>query len=144
MMVRTVVIALVSCLVAGGVAIAQSYQGGLRGSIKDSGGVLPGVDVTLTHEQTNVKRSTVTNERVEYAFTAIDTGTFTVRAMLQDYKTVEHQGIRIATQEFLVIDLTLEVGAIEERVRVTGRAPLIERANTSQGRLTQVMFRFSW
>ena len=133
MMMRTALVALVCGMLASGVAMAQSYQGGLRGAIKDPGGVLPGVDVTLTNEQTSVKRSTVTNERGEYAFTAIDTSTYTVRATLQDYKTVERPGIRIATQEFLVIDLTLEVGAIEERVTVTGRAPLIERANASQG-----------
>src|SRR5437870_3182687 len=109
MMLRTASFALVCGMFASGTAMAQSYQGGLRGSVKDAGGVLPGVDVTLTNEQTNVTRSTVTNEHGEYAFAAIDTSTYTVRATLQDYKTVERPGTRIATQEFLVIDLTLEV-----------------------------------
>ena len=49
-------------------AVGQGFQGGLRGSIKDSGGVIPGVEVTLTNQQTKLKRSTVTNERGEYAF----------------------------------------------------------------------------
>jgi hypothetical protein len=59
--------------------LAQTFQGGLRGAITDAGGVLPGVDVILTNEQTNIKRSTATNERGEYAFTAVDAGTYTVR-----------------------------------------------------------------
>jgi hypothetical protein len=55
-------------MLAGGSATAQSYQGGIRGSIIDADGVVPGVDVTLTNEHTNVARATVTNERGEYGF----------------------------------------------------------------------------
>ena len=51
-----------------GAVFGQGFQGGLRGSVKDSGGVIPGVEVTLVNEQTNINRSTVTNERGEYAF----------------------------------------------------------------------------
>src|SRR5437773_9899536 len=114
-------------------AFGQGFQGGLRGSIRDSGGVVPGVEVTLTHEQTNIKRSTVTNERGEYGFANVDPGTYGVKAVLQGYKTIDRGGVRIGTQTFLLLDLTLEVGAIEENITVTGESPLIETANASQG-----------
>src|SRR5215475_5814948 len=114
-------------------AFGQGFQGGLRGAIKDAGGVVPGVEVTLNNEQTNIKRSTVTNERGEYAFANVDPGSYGVKATLQGYKTVDRGGIRIGTQTFIVLDLTLEVGAIEESVTVTGQSPLIETANASQG-----------
>src|SRR5215510_1960043 len=114
-------------------ALGQGFQGGLRGAIKDSGGVVPGVEVTITNEQTNIKRSVVTNERGEYAFANVDPGTYAVKATIQGYKTIDRTGIRIGTQTFLVLDLTLEVGAIEENVTVTGEAPLIETANASTG-----------
>src|SRR5262249_55923880 len=104
-----------------------------RGSIKDSGGVVPGVEVTLNNDQTNIKRSTVTNERGEYGFANVDPGTYSLKATLQGYKTIDRGGIRVGTQSFLVLDLTLEVGTIEENVTVTGQAPLIETANASQG-----------
>src|SRR6185295_5838571 len=55
-------------------AAGQGFQGGIRGALKDTGGVVPGVEVTLTNEQTNVKRSTVTNERGEYVFANVDPG----------------------------------------------------------------------
>src|SRR6266571_5002182 len=54
-----------------GAVFGQGFKGGLRGSVKDSGGVIPGVEVTLVNEQTNINRSTVTNERGEYAFAAV-------------------------------------------------------------------------
>ena len=60
--------------VPSGSVVGQGFQGGLRGAIKDSGGVIPGVEVTMTNEQTNIKRSTVTNERGEYVFANVDPG----------------------------------------------------------------------
>ena len=111
----------------------QGFQGGLRGSLKDSGGVVPGVEVTLTNEQTNIKRSTVTNERGEYVFASVDPGNYGVKATLQGYKTVDRGGIRIGTQQFLTLDLIMEVGAITENITVTGSAPLIETSNASTG-----------
>ena len=120
-------------MASAGAVFGQGFQGGLRGSIKDAGGVVPGVEVTLTNEQTNIKRSTVTNERGEYVFSNVDPGTFNVKASLQGYKTADRGGIRIGTQQFLTLDLTMEVGAITENVTVTGSAPLIETSNASQG-----------
>src|SRR5262245_25904483 len=124
--------ALVVVSLAGDV-FGQGFQGGLRGAIKDSGGVVPGVEVTLTNEQTNIKRSVITNERGEYAFANVDPGTYAVKATIQGYKTVDRTGIRIGTQQFFTLDLTMEVGAITENVTVTGAAPLIETSNASTG-----------
>src|SRR4029450_1807631 len=115
--------------VTSGTVFGQGFQGGLRGSVKDSGGVIPGVEVTLTNERTNISRSTTTNERGEYVFTNVDPGSFTVKAALSGYKTVERKEIPIGTQQFLTMDLTMEVGAIEESITVTGQSPVIETSN---------------
>jgi trimeric autotransporter adhesin len=127
------VVSAVLVLVTSQLAAGQGFQGGLRGSLKDAGGVVPGVEVTLTNEQTNIKRSTVTNERGEYVFANVDPGNYAVKATLQGYKSIDRGAIRIGTQQFLTLDLTLEVGAVEESITVTGAAPLIETANASQG-----------
>jgi hypothetical protein len=116
-----------------GSVFGQGFQGGLRGSIKDAGGIIPGVEVTLTNEQTNIKRSSVTNERGEFVFANVDPGNYAVKASLQGYKSVDRGGIRIGTQQFLTLDLTMEVGSITENVTVTGQAPLIDTSNASTG-----------
>ena len=116
-----------------GTAFGQGFQGGLRGSVKDSGGVIPGVEVTLNNQQTNIKRTVVTNERGEYVFAALAPGNYDLKAVLQGYKTIDRGDIRVATQSFLTLDLTLEVGSISENVTVTGQAPLIETSNASTG-----------
>jgi hypothetical protein len=116
-----------------GLAFGQGFQGGLRGAVKDSGGVIPGVEVTLTNEATNISRSTTTNERGEYVFTNVDPGTYKLKTALQGYKTVEQGGIRIGTQQFITFDVTMEVGRIEENITVTASSPIIETSNASQG-----------
>src|SRR5947207_8778397 len=114
-------------------AAGQGFQGGLRGAVKDPNGVIPGVEVTLTNEATSLKRSVVSNDAGEYVFASVEPGTYTVRAALQGFKTVGRRGLRIRTDQLLVLSLLLEVGAIEESVTVTGQSPLIETANASQG-----------
>src|SRR5579864_6272697 len=129
----TLMLGALLALVTSGSAFGQGFQGGIRGSIKDSGGVVPGVEVTLNNEQTNIKRTTVTNERGEYVFASVDPGTYAVKAVLQGYKTIDRGGIRLGTQQFVTLDLTMEVGAISESITVTGEAPIIETSNASKG-----------
>src|SRR5262249_50422734 len=122
---------LVVCLVAD--ALGQGFQGGLRGSIKDAGGVIPGGEVTMTNEQTGITRSVVTNEGGAQVLASADPGPYPVHAALQGYKGIDLGGVRIGTQQFLTLDLVMEVGAITENVTVTGAAPLIETSNASTG-----------
>src|SRR5262245_19979276 len=133
MRIRPALIGAFLTVAASGTLFGQGFQGGLRGSIKDAGGVVPGVEVTLTNEQTNTSRTTITNDRGEYAFANVDPGSYAVKATLTGYKTIDRRGIPIGTQQFLTLDLTMEVGAIQESVTVTGQSPLIETSNASTG-----------
>ena len=69
-----------ACLLAliVGVAVeahAQGFQGGVRGVVKDSGGVIPGAEVTLTNQGTSLSRSTRTTAAGEYSFPNLAPGT---------------------------------------------------------------------
>ena len=111
---------------------AQTYQGALRGAVRDAQGVIPGAEVILTNEDTNAERSAMTNEVGEYAFGSVLPGTYTVRVSLAGFKTDERKGFRIGTQQSLVLDFLLEVGTLSEQITVTGEAPLVERASATQ------------
>jgi hypothetical protein len=112
---------------------AQSFQGGLRGTVKDAQAVIPGVTVTLVNQDNGVSRETVTNEVGEYSFPGVTPGMYSIRAALSGFKTFERKDVRIATQQFLALDIVLQVGALEETVTVTAEAPLIDTANASTG-----------
>ena len=120
-------------LVASVDAWGQGFQGGIRGAVRDPGGVVPGAEVVVTNENTGASRTVSTNESGEYNFPNLDPGNYTLKASLQGYKTFEQRGLRVGTQQFLTLDVTLEVGQLQETITVTGQAPLIETSNASTG-----------
>ena len=112
----------------------QGFQGGLRGSVGDpSGALLPGVEVMLTNEATSLSRTTVTNDSGEYSFAALQPGSYRLHASLAGFKAFDQTGIRIGTQQFVTLDLKLEVGAVAETISVSAEVPLVETSNASTG-----------
>jgi hypothetical protein len=122
----------ITVAMAGG-AVAQTFTGGVRGAVRDANGVIPGVTVELINEATSIPREAVTNEQGEYSFAAVPPGTYTVKASLTGFKTYEQRGIRIGAQQFVTLDVTLDVGTLQETITVTGQAPLIDTSNASTG-----------
>ncbi len=114
-------------------ASAQTFTGGVRGSVRDVNGVIPGVTVQLINEATQVTRDVVSNDQGAYNFPAVAPGTYTIKAALTGFKAYETKGVRIGTQQFVTLDVLLEVGTLQETVTVTGAAPLIETSNASTG-----------
>src|SRR5262245_6781937 len=91
--------------------LAQTYHGGLRGLVREPGGVVPGVSVTLVNEATTVARTTTTNTVGEYAFVNVEPGTYTAKIAMQGFKSIESRGVRIGTQQSVTLDFTPEVGS---------------------------------
>jgi hypothetical protein len=112
---------------------AQTFTGGVRGVVRDANGVIPGVTVTLTNEETNASRETVTNEVGQYNFAAVPPGSYTIKSRLNGYKSFDHNGLRVATQQFVTLDVALEPGSIQETVTVTGEGALVDTATASTG-----------
>ena len=131
-------IRLVACLLALIVGFAadgwaQGFQGGIRGAVKDSGGVIPGAEVTLTNQGTSLSRSTTTTAAGEYSFPNLAPGMYRLKIVLQGYKVYAQESIPVGTQQFITLDVTLEVGTVAETITVTGQSPLIETSNASTG-----------
>src|SRR3954464_1091582 len=109
----------VVCLLAAPSHVAaQSFQGGLRGTVRDPQGVIPGATVSLINQDNGVARETISNDVGEYSFPGVVPGLYTVRASVQGFKTFEKKDERIGTQQFLTLDIVLEVGAVEETITV--------------------------
>jgi hypothetical protein len=114
-------------------AWAQTFTGGLRGAVRDPNGVIPGVTVELVNEATNQAREAISNDQGEYSFAAVPPGTYTIKASLTGFKAYENKGVRISAQQFITLDIQLEVGALQETITVTGQSPLIDTSNASGG-----------
>lgn len=113
-------------------ATAQTFQGGVRGAVRDAdGGVLPGTTVTLTNANTGAARTAVTNDRGEYVFSSVAPGTYNLLVELAGFAPFRREGLEVGVSTFLVQDVSMQVGGIAESVTVTGETPLIETANAS-------------
>src|SRR5437764_8325943 len=98
-------------------ASAQGSFGRLAGSVFDnSGGVLPGVTVTLTNEQTNQTQTTTTSEAGAFLFPQVQPGLYTVTMTLAGFKTAEFEHVEINVGVERSLTARLDVGAVAETV----------------------------
>jgi hypothetical protein len=109
-------------------AMAQGV-GAIGGSVSDaSGGVLPGVTVTLNNAQGSVggRQETTTDDRGTYQFLRLVPGSYIVKAELQGFRPAEQRNIVVNADVTARADLKLEIGTLAEGVTVTGEAPLLD------------------
>ncbi|OLE79620.1 MAG: hypothetical protein AUF76_16215 [Acidobacteria bacterium 13_1_20CM_2_65_9] len=100
-------------------ASAQLDRGQIAGFIKDqTGGVIPGATITVTHAQTGVVRTVVTDGTGYYVFTAVTPGVYDVVVELQGFKKWMQTGVPMDAGASLKVDATLETGTINESVTV--------------------------
>ena len=112
--------------------LAQTFQGGVRGIVRDAAaGVIPGVDLTLVNENTGVARESSSNASGEYSFANVQPGVYTLRAELEGFAPFVRESQLVGISAFLLMDVTLDVGDIEETVIVTAETPLIENGTAS-------------
>src|SRR5438046_2067522 len=117
-------------------AAGQEFRGAITGRVSDkSGGVLPGVTVTATNVATNVSSTTVTTGEGLFTIPYLTAGTYTVAAELSGFKKSLREGIDVRVGDRLVLDLSLEVGQLEETVLVTAQSPLLEMGSASAGQV---------
>src|SRR5688572_24452464 len=122
--------------VLAGVASAQDFRGAIAGRITDeSGGVLPGVSVTVSNKDTNVSNNTVTNDSGSYSLSYLTPGRYSVTAELQGFKKVVRDNLDVRLGDRLEVDFKLEVGRMEETVTVAAETPLLETRTGSAGQV---------
>ena len=115
---------------------SQSTQGGVRGTVVDAqGAAMANVKVTLTSAGTGQPRMTNTNRDGIYDFSDVIPSTYSVSAESPSFKKFERTNILVGTQEFVTVDMTLEVGAVSESIVVSEQTPLVESSNASQGQV---------
>jgi hypothetical protein len=127
--------AFVACLVAAmafpSIAAAQSS---FTGVVKDSsGGVLPGVTVEASSPVLiEGSKSDVTNANGQYRITDLRPGTYTVTFTLPGFKTTRQEKVELRVDFTGTLNASLEVGALEEAITVTGASPTVDVSSNSK------------
>ena len=114
------------------IGTAQVTTGTILGTARDeSGAVLPNASIVAKNVGTGIARTVATGAGGEYRITQLPPGSYEVQAQLEGFQTEVRTGITMTVGREAVLDMTLRVGAVSERVSVTAEAPLIETTNSS-------------
>src|SRR5712692_7437932 len=114
-------------------ANAQVTTATLFGIVRDSiGAVVPGANVTATHEGTAGVRTGITDAGGEFTLTALPSGAYTLTIELTGFKTSTRRGLQLSPGQTTRQTFQVEIGAIEESVTVRALSPLVETASSKQ------------
>src|SRR6267143_6796836 len=119
-------------------AWAQSTYGTVTGSVTDaSGGAVADAQVTLTNQGTSEKRTQSTGSDGLYTFVNLFAGKYKVDAEKTGFKRTSRTDIVVEVQQTSRIDLTMQVGAVNQVVEVTGETPLLQPETSSLGEVVE-------
>lgn len=100
-------------------AYAQAVYGSIAGNVVDTtGGVVPGVNVTVTSVERNTTDTVVTNASGNYAKERLLPGSYEVKAELQGFRPAVARSVRVSVDTQTKVDLRLEAGGLTDEVTV--------------------------
>src|SRR5438552_5591494 len=132
LMASTLVAAVAVMAALGGVAAAQGTTGSISGFVTDAThAAVPGATVTVRHVETDQKRVVVTDAGGRYRAQALSPGKYELTVELQGFRTTQHSDLSLSVGQDAVVNVQLELGALSERVVVTGEAALVSTHQSS-------------
>ncbi len=122
-------VAIVLAVFAGTSARAQSIQGSILGTVKDtSGAVVPGATVTLKNLDEGTVRTAISNGTGDYQFLDTKAGRYSVDVSAANFENWSTTGLVLAARQQLRVDAALTVGSVQQQVVVS--ADTISAINT--------------
>ena len=100
--------------------------------------VIPGADVVAKNNATGTSFTAVTNEAGRFSIASIPPGTYTVTVTLMGFKTAQLPDVTVLTATPASVNVTLEVGQLEETVVVTGATEIVQTQSANVATTLQV------
>jgi outer membrane receptor protein involved in Fe transport len=119
-----------------GVAWSASAQtsGSISGTVQDEKeAALPNATVTARNVNTNISRTTQTNEEGRYSFVNMPVGGYEIVVEAPNFSKYVQSGITLALNQAAVVDVTMKLGGVSEVVTVTENAALLNTTNAEVG-----------
>src|SRR5215467_12833971 len=121
-MTRTLLLALVVPFLSS----AQTFIGAIAGRVTDnSNAAVPKTTVTITEIATNTKTETVTDETGNYTVSFLKPGVYRVSFTATGFKESVEASVELQLNQQYRLDMTMEIGAVSERVEVSSGATLV-------------------
>jgi hypothetical protein len=112
--------------------------GSVAGIVTDNaGGVVPGAKIMLINEGIGDRRIAQTTPDGVYRFVNVLPASYRIEAEASGFKLTVRPNVVIEVDKSAVVNLTLEVGSVSEKVEVTAAAPLLDPQTSSLGGVVQ-------
>ena len=119
-------------------AVAQKFNGSLRGVVSDrSGAVVAGASVTITNKATGETLTAATNRDGEYEFPELSAGVYEVQVKQTGFKGFLSTGVEVHVSSTAVVNAALEVGSAAEQVTVEASEVQVETSTGAVGNVVE-------
>src|SRR5262245_23004541 len=123
-------------------ASAQETTGTITGTTTDqTGGVLPGVSVTVKNTETGTTRTVVTNVAGLYTASLLPIGVYDVTFEFQGFQNVTLRNVALHVNDRLRLDARMTVGGVAESVEVAAGRTLVQPIAALQSTMTSTHVR---
>lgn len=103
----------------------------VTGQVQDkTGALVASAKVTLINEATSVSVSTVTTSSGVYVFDGIVPGAYTVTVVVEKFATFISKGNTLTIAQPMVVNATVQVGEVSEKIEVVAGAELVQTENS--------------
>ena len=113
---------------------AQTVSGTILGIVQDQqGGALAKAEVSARSVDTGAVRKTIAGDNGEYRIVSVPAGSYEISTSAAGFKTEVRSGIVVTVGGDVAVNFSLTVGAITEKVEVTGDAPQVDTSSSTLG-----------
>ena len=104
----------------------------ILGQVTDTtGAIVPGATVTITNQDSGLKRSASTDEAGRFNFPQLKPGTYTVKAEAPGLEPQQAQNVFSGLGQKQTVNLTLRVAQSKQTVEVNAEAAIINPSNAN-------------
>ncbi len=125
---------LLSLLLGGMLAHAQTNQGEIAGNVQDSSGaVVVGAIITAKSESTGTVYKATSTSAGSYRFPSIQLGRYDIATKAKGFKSAVSTGVEVRVGSISALNITLSAGGASETITVQANAPTIQTQSSDVG-----------
>lgn len=118
------------------VELRADVTGSFFGTVRDkTGAVVPGARLVATNLETKLAQESKSDDLGEYRIQALPIGKYRIEATATGFQTFLVSGLVLDVSQQRQVDITFEVGTIQDHIEVSASAVAVETASTQLGQV---------
>src|SRR5712672_2350082 len=114
--------------------LRADVTGSIQGVVRDrTQAAISGATLTVVNAQTNFRQQTISGADGSYRFLALPPGTYQVTASSAGFREFTATDVIVKVNDQLQIDITLQVGSVNEKVSIVANAVQVQTESTQLG-----------